>query len=71
MSELLMRRREYDESAWWGKRAIELNPSAAEYYAGLASILTVTGRSDEAIALMQRAFLLDPLHPPNYDIYRG
>ncbi|PVE24213.1 hypothetical protein DC522_12120 [Microvirga sp. KLBC 81] len=71
MGNLLMRRREHDEAVRWLKRAIELNPSEAEYYAGLANILTIMGRSDEAIALMQRAFLLNPLHPPNYDMYLG
>jgi adenylate cyclase len=71
MGDLLMRRREPDEAVRQLKRAIELNPSGAEYYAGLANILTVIGRSDEAITLMERAFLLDPLHPPNYDMYFG
>jgi TolB-like protein len=71
MGDLLMRRREPDEAVRQLKRAIELNPSGAEYYAGLANILTIMGRSDEAITLMERAFLLDPLHPPNYDMYFG
>ncbi|MGO4678048.1 adenylate/guanylate cyclase domain-containing protein [Bosea sp. 2YAB26] len=71
MGDLLLRRHAHDEAARWAKRAVELNPNDAEYYAGLANIISFMGRSEEAIALMQRAFVLDPLHSPNYDMYLG
>jgi tetratricopeptide (TPR) repeat protein len=59
----------HDEAVRWARRAVELNPSEAEYHAGLANILTFAGEAEEAVSLMRRAFVLDPLHPPNYDMY--
>lgn len=69
MGDLLLRRLSHDEAIRWARRAVELNPSEAEYHAGLANILTFAGQVEEAVSLMQRAFVLDPLHPPNYDMY--
>ncbi|SCZ12614.1 adenylate/guanylate cyclase domain-containing protein [Microvirga guangxiensis] len=69
MGDLLLRRLSHDEAIRWAQRAVELNPSEAEYHAGLANILTFAGRIKEAAFLMRRAFVLDPLHPPNYDMY--
>jgi TolB-like protein/Tfp pilus assembly protein PilF len=46
------------------RRALELNPNAAEAYAGLAAVLYETpARRDEAFALLERAHALDPLEP--------
>jgi len=48
------------------ERARELNPNDPSAYEGLAWYLTVAGRFDEAIDMMQTAVKLDPLSP----IYR-
>jgi len=46
------------------RRALDLNPSAAEAYAGLAAVLYESpARRDEAFALLERAHALDPLEP--------
>jgi adenylate cyclase len=71
MGDLLLRRLAHDEAIRWARRAVELNPSEAEYHAGLANILTFKGQTGEAVTLMQRAFVLDPIHPANYDMYLG
>jgi tetratricopeptide (TPR) repeat protein len=43
--------------------AIAANPAFAEAHHDLAGCYSATGRHDEAIAAMQRAFALDPLAP--------
>ena len=43
------------------KRAIELSPNLAEAHRGYANLLSLLGRSDEAIAEIERAQQLDPL----------
>jgi len=45
------------------RRAIELNPGYATAYRFYAQLLSGLGRSEEAIALSQRALELDPLSP--------
>lgn len=45
------------------RRAIALNPSLADAHFGLAHVLTVTGRFDEALAEARQAQELDPLAP--------
>jgi TolB-like protein/cytochrome c-type biogenesis protein CcmH/NrfG len=53
------------------RRGLELNPSSASGYAGLATVLyNDTKRRDEAIAMLLRARQLDPLDP-KYDILRA
>lgn len=43
-----------------------LNPNYAEGFTELGSILNFSGRSKEAIELIERAMRLDPLHPYNH-----
>ncbi len=53
------------------RRAIELNPSAARGYDGLATVLYQDPRRrDEALAMLVRARRLDPLEP-KYDVLRA
>jgi adenylate cyclase len=49
-----------------GKKAIALRPNDACNLALLAQTLSYTGRSEEAIALMQRAMRLNPYYPEWY-----
>jgi len=49
-----------------GKKAIALNPNNACNLALLAQTLSYTGRSVEAIALMERAMRLNPYYPEWY-----
>jgi TolB-like protein/DNA-binding winged helix-turn-helix (wHTH) protein len=53
------------------RRGLELNPSYAAGYEGLASVLYETpARRDEALALLDRARALDPLEP-KYDVLKS
>ncbi len=43
--------------------AIELDPNSSDAHVGYASLMSLRGRHDEAIALRKRAQQLDPLNP--------
>jgi TolB-like protein/Flp pilus assembly protein TadD len=45
------------------RRAVSLNPSYVSAYRFLAHVLSNSGRHSEALAIMDRALLLDPLSP--------
>jgi TolB-like protein/Tfp pilus assembly protein PilF len=51
------------------RRAIDLNPYDAESVDQMGYLLTLRGRPVEALAWLDRAMRLDPIHPPwyNYD----
>jgi adenylate cyclase len=69
--DLYLRQHHYDEAAEWARKAIALNQNEPENYAGLANIYSVTGRSRDALPLIEKALVLDPLNPPVYDFYLG
>ena len=46
--------------------ALVFNPNSAEAYACLASICTFSGRPLEAIPLIERAIVLDPIYDQQY-----
>ena len=53
------------------RRGIELNPSSARGYAGLATVLFSDPlRRDDALAMLERARRLDPLEP-EYDVLKA
>ena len=56
-------RGEQDQAIERYRRALELNPNAANVMASLASPMMYSGRVDEALDLMQKAVRLDPHHP--------
>src|SRR6266511_2798633 len=47
-------------------RAIALDPNDAEGYATLAHILSLAGRPEEAIGMVQKALRLNPYYPAEY-----
>ena len=53
--------RRHDEAANAGEKVVALNPSFAEGYGMLALIYNHVGRSEEAVACVDRAMALDPL----------
>ncbi len=71
LGNLHLRAREHTDAVAWAQRAVALNPGEAESYAWLANILSYVGRSDEALAQLDHARRLDPLHPPLWDFYIG
>ncbi len=52
-----------------GKRAIELDPNLSEGYARLGEILTMSGKPEQGVEMINQAIRLDPHYPPNYLIY--
>lgn len=59
-------KRQYDEAIKEGERAIELNPNGAEAHHGLGLILYLSGETESAIKLLDRAFRLNPIPPSHY-----
>ena len=68
---LLFRARDYKGAATSGLRAIELNPNDPESYVARGNMLYYTNNSREALALFQKAQLLNPFYPPIYDYFLG
>ena len=60
--------RRYDEAVEAHSRAIDLAPSAADHQVMYAIALNLTGRAEEALALIQNAMRLCPFYP---DFYLG
>jgi adenylate cyclase len=58
--------REYDKGIAAGERAIEIAPNLADAYAHFAHVLNLSGRPDEAIPLIEKAFRLNPVGPGSY-----
>ena len=71
MGMLLFRARDYKGAATSGLRAIELNPNDPESYVARGNMLYYTNNSREALALFQKAQLLNPFYPPIYDYFLG
>src|SRR5262245_3694227 len=67
MSQLLFRAHDYQGAATSGLRAIELNPNDLDSYVARGNMLYYTNNSREALALFQKAQLLNPFYPPVYD----
>ncbi len=52
--------RRYDEAVSAAEKVVAFNPSFAEEFAGIGFILHYVGRSEEAVACLDRAMTLDP-----------
>jgi adenylate cyclase len=68
---LYLIQRQHEKAITAGRKAIELEPNYADGYALLAQIMYYSGRSDEAITLMQQAMRLSPYPPAYYLIFLG
>jgi len=71
LSALYSQKSEYDKALAEGERAVALNPNGAYVIVRYASILTLAGRSEEAIPLLQKAIRLDPYGPGGYHFWLG
>jgi tetratricopeptide (TPR) repeat protein len=69
LSFIQMYMRDYAGAEHSLRRAVELNPYDAESVDQMGYLLTLRGRPVEALAWLDRAVRLDPIHPPwyNYD----
>lgn len=66
-----LNRREYDTAEYHYQVALDLNPNDADVRMGVGYLHAVRGRPEEAMALMQSAMRLNPLHPFWYDFQLG
>lgn len=57
---------EYEKGIQVGERAIEIAPNSADAHSMLAQVLNFSGRAQEAIALNEKAFRLNPVGPVTY-----
>ena len=57
---------EYEKGIQAGERGIEVGPNSADAHSLLAQVLNFSGRAQEAIALNERAFRLNPVGPTTY-----
>ncbi len=65
-SAMLLHAQQHDEAIAEAKRAIASDPNDADGYVTLASALSFTGRSSEALEQVERAMRLNPHYPPYY-----
>jgi DNA-binding winged helix-turn-helix (wHTH) protein/tetratricopeptide (TPR) repeat protein len=59
--------REHDAAERNLRRALHLNPYDADALAQMGFVLTMRGRPDEGLAMLERAVELNPFHPAWYD----
>jgi len=59
-------RKEHEAAISAYKRALLLNPNDADLMSDMADALAHSGRSDEAIELLQKAMRLNPFYPDQY-----
>jgi tetratricopeptide (TPR) repeat protein len=64
-------RRDYDAAEHHNRLAVELNPNDADRKMALGYLLTLRGRFDEALHLMQEAVRLNPFQPLWYSSRRA
>ncbi len=62
----LYRDRQFDRAEYHITKAVTLNPNDANTAAKAAELFSYTGRSQEAVASVKRAMLLNPHHPDWY-----
>jgi TolB-like protein/Tfp pilus assembly protein PilF len=61
LSYLYYLRKEHDKAIAAAERAISFNPNAADAYAQLGLVLTMSGRAEEAIVIIQKSMRLNPI----------
>ena len=69
MGFLYVQIREHEKGLAACERAIEIAPNSADSYSFLAQVLNYSGRAEEAVALIEKAFRLNPFPSPSYYFY--
>ena len=62
---------QFAEAVEEAKKAIEIDPSYANAYVLLATVLYYTGRPEDGLKMISKAERLNPLHPSNYPYHKG
>jgi len=71
LSQIYLTKRQHDKAIEYGERSVALNPNNAHSYAFLAFVLNYSGRPEEAISLLDKAFRLNPVAPFFYFHFLG
>lgn len=71
LSQLYLWKKQHNKAIAAGERAVALNPNGADAVCQLAYTLHMSGRSDEAIDLFNKAIRLNPLPPAYYYFMLG
>jgi adenylate cyclase len=66
---IYLNQRQHEKAIATGKRAISLNPNYAGGYGALAKTMHFSGKFEESVTLMKKAFRLDPKITPTFLIY--
>jgi adenylate cyclase len=61
--------REHEKGIAACERAIEIGPNSADAYAFYAQVLNFSGRAEEAVAIIEKAFRLNPFPNIRYYMY--
>lgn len=68
---ICMYRRDHDAAEHHYRRAVDLNPNDADRRMGLAYVLALRGKPEEALTGMQEAIRSNPFHPIWYHVRRA
>jgi tetratricopeptide (TPR) repeat protein len=68
-SDRLLHLQKHEEAIAEAQRAIDLDPNDADSYVALAGALSLAGRAEEALSLVEHAMRLNP-HYPSYYLYQ-
>jgi len=66
LGEVYLWRKQHEQSIAEYEVSVDLNPNYADGFVGLGSVLSFAGRPDEAVELVKRGVLLNPMHPAYY-----
>jgi DNA-binding winged helix-turn-helix (wHTH) protein/tetratricopeptide (TPR) repeat protein len=67
LSFVQMYRREFEAAEFHMRKSLELNPFDADSLDQMGYLLTLRGRPQEALAWIERAIVLNPIHPSWYE----
>jgi adenylate cyclase len=70
-SAMLLQGQQHNEALTEAKLAIAADPNDADGYIALASVLSFTGKAEQALDQVERAIRLNPHFPPQYLYQRG
>ncbi len=69
LGDIYLNQRQHDKAVTEGEKAIALNPNYAGGYGVLATAMHFSGRFEESVSLMKKAFRLDPKITPSFQVY--
>ena len=71
LSQIYLYKRQHDKAIEYGEQSVALNPNNALAHSMLALVLYFSGRFEDSISLLEKAFRLDPVAPFYYFHFLG